>query len=65
MERLPGINVANFLEKKALLRAINCVAALSIFFFGYDQVSLYLATLSQRSGELILNPPPDVAVLTS
>ncbi|KAI1247339.1 hypothetical protein MGN70_011227 [Eutypa lata] len=37
MERLPGVNVANFLEKKALLRAINCVAALSIFFFGYDQ----------------------------
>ncbi|RYP44951.1 hypothetical protein DL768_008644 [Monosporascus sp. mg162] len=37
MERLPGLNVANFLEKKALLRAINCVAALSIFFFGYDQ----------------------------
>lgn len=38
MERLPGFNVANVLEKKALLRAINCVAALSIFFFGYDQV---------------------------
>ncbi|RYP78061.1 hypothetical protein DL771_000754 [Monosporascus sp. 5C6A] len=37
MERLPGLNVANLLEKKALLRAINCVAALSIFFFGYDQ----------------------------
>ncbi|KAK5759650.1 hypothetical protein LTS12_010166 [Elasticomyces elasticus] len=29
--------VANFLEKRALLIAVNCVAALSIFFFGYDQ----------------------------
>ncbi|KAK8076639.1 mfs monosaccharide protein [Apiospora phragmitis] len=37
MERLPGFNVANFLEKRQLLVAINCVAALSIFFFGYDQ----------------------------
>ena len=38
MERLPGFNVANLLEKRGLLLAINCVAALSIFFFGYDQV---------------------------
>ncbi|KAI0004764.1 general substrate transporter [Xylariaceae sp. FL0662B] len=37
MERLPGLNVANFLEKRRLLFAINCIAALSIFFFGYDQ----------------------------
>ncbi|KAK6949759.1 hypothetical protein Daesc_008080 [Daldinia eschscholtzii] len=37
MERLPGTNVANFLEKRQLLIAINCIAALSIFFFGYDQ----------------------------
>ncbi|KAI0127935.1 general substrate transporter [Xylariales sp. AK1849] len=37
MERLPGLNVANVLEKRQLLIAINCVAALSIFFFGYDQ----------------------------
>lgn len=37
MDRLPGFNVANFLEKQKLLIAINCVAALSIFFFGYDQ----------------------------
>ncbi|CAI4217784.1 unnamed protein product [Parascedosporium putredinis] len=33
----PGFNVANHLEKRQLLIAINCVAALSIFFFGYDQ----------------------------
>lgn len=35
MERLPGLNVANHFEKRQLLIAINCVAALSIFFFGY------------------------------
>lgn len=37
MERLPGFNVANVFEKRALLVAINSLAALSIFFFGYDQ----------------------------
>ncbi|KAJ8128808.1 hypothetical protein O1611_g4824 [Lasiodiplodia mahajangana] len=37
MKRLPGFNVANVLEKRALLIAINSIAALSIFFFGYDQ----------------------------
>ncbi|KAK5627593.1 hypothetical protein RRF57_003308 [Xylaria bambusicola] len=37
MERLPGLNIANFFEKRALLVAINSLAALSIFFFGYDQ----------------------------
>ncbi|KAF4458543.1 sugar transport STP1 [Fusarium albosuccineum] len=37
MERLPGFNVANHFEKRKLLIAINCIAALSIFFFGYDQ----------------------------
>jgi MFS family permease len=30
-------NVAHSLEKRKLLIAINCVAGLSIFFFGYDQ----------------------------
>ena len=29
--------VANKLEKRALLIAVNLVAGLSIFFFGYDQ----------------------------
>lgn len=38
MERLPGFNVANHFEKRQLLIAINCVAALSIFFFGYDLI---------------------------
>ncbi|CAM1503498.1 Fc.00g010890.m01.CDS01 [Cosmosporella sp. VM-42] len=37
MDRLKGFNVANHLEKRKLLLAINCIAALSIFFFGYDQ----------------------------
>lgn len=37
LKRLPGANVANRLEKRALLAAINSIAALSIFFFGYDQ----------------------------
>ncbi|KAK3618750.1 hypothetical protein LTR56_024453 [Elasticomyces elasticus] len=29
--------VANRLEQRSLLIAVNAVAALSIFFFGYDQ----------------------------
>lgn len=37
LHRLAGINVANHLEKRSLLIAINTIAALSIFFFGYDQ----------------------------
>lgn len=37
LERLQGFNVANHLEKRSLLIAINSIAALSIFFFGYDQ----------------------------
>lgn len=37
IERLKGLNVANHLEKRSLLIAINSIAALSIFFFGYDQ----------------------------
>ncbi|KAH7063577.1 general substrate transporter [Macrophomina phaseolina] len=37
MARTKRWNVADALEKRRLLIAINCVAALSIFFFGYDQ----------------------------
>lgn len=37
LQRLPGLNVANHLEKRKLLIAINSIAGLSIFFFGYDQ----------------------------
>ena len=39
-QRPPGIaswNVVNKLQKRSLLIAINCIAGLSIFFFGYDQ----------------------------
>ena len=34
---IPASNVVHKLEKKSLLTAINCVAGLSILFFGYDQ----------------------------
>ncbi|KAL2272889.1 hypothetical protein FJTKL_05726 [Diaporthe vaccinii] len=37
LQRLNGFNVANHFEKRRLLIAINSIAALSIFFFGYDQ----------------------------
>lgn len=37
MDRIASSNVVHKLEKKNLLIAINCVCALSIFFFGYDQ----------------------------
>lgn len=34
---IPSWNIVHKLEKRNLLIAINCVAALSILFFGYDQ----------------------------
>ncbi len=34
---IPSSNVVHRLQKKKLLTAINCVAGLSILFFGYDQ----------------------------
>ena len=37
MDRISKYNVVHKLEKRSLLIAINCVAGLSIFFFGYDQ----------------------------
>ena len=37
MDRISKFNLVHRYEKKSLLIAINCVAALSIFFFGYDQ----------------------------
>ena len=37
MDTLSKWNVARRLETRALLIAINAVASLSIFFFGYDQ----------------------------
>ena len=37
MDNIPSWNAARRYEKRALLIAINAVAGLSIFFFGYDQ----------------------------
>ena len=37
MDRISKYNVVHRFEKRSLLIAINCVAGLSIFFFGYDQ----------------------------
>jgi len=37
MENISRWNVARRYEKRSLLIAVNCVAGLSIFFFGYDQ----------------------------
>ncbi|KAJ9605394.1 hypothetical protein H2200_010051 [Cladophialophora chaetospira] len=37
MEKVGKWNVAHRLQKRSLLIAINCVAGLSILFFGYDQ----------------------------
>ena len=37
MDLIPRSNIVHKLEKRSLLIAINCVAGLSIFFFGYDQ----------------------------
>lgn len=37
MDRIGKMNVVHKLQKRGLLTAINCVAGLSIFFFGYDQ----------------------------
>ena len=37
MDRISRFNVVHKLKKRSLLIAINCIAGLSIFFFGYDQ----------------------------
>ena len=37
MDSISRFNLVHRYEKRSLLIAINCVAALSIFFFGYDQ----------------------------
>jgi dipeptide/tripeptide permease len=36
-EHISRFNVVHRLQKRSLLVAINCIAGLSIFFFGYDQ----------------------------
>ncbi|KAL2060873.1 hypothetical protein VTL71DRAFT_8925 [Oculimacula yallundae] len=37
MHQINKWNVSHILQKRSLLIAINCIAGLSIFFFGYDQ----------------------------
>ncbi len=37
MDQINGKNISHRLQKRKLLIAINSVAGLSIFFFGYDQ----------------------------
>ena len=37
MDLISKTNIVHRLEKRKLLISINCVAALAIFFFGYDQ----------------------------
>ncbi|CAI6340101.1 unnamed protein product [Periconia digitata] len=37
MDKIHRLNVVHRLEKRSLLIAINCIAGLSILFFGYDQ----------------------------
>jgi hypothetical protein len=37
MDKIPKWNIVHKLQKRSLLIAINCLAGLSIFFFGYDQ----------------------------
>lgn len=37
MDKIPKYNVVHKLQKRGLLIAINALAGLSIFFFGYDR----------------------------
>lgn len=37
MDLIPKHNIVHRYEKRKLLIAVNCVAGLAIFFFGYDQ----------------------------
>lgn len=37
MDLIPKHNIVHRYERRKLLIAINCVAGLAIFFFGYDQ----------------------------
>lgn len=37
MDRISKYNVVHRFQKRSLLIVINCVAAVAVFFFGYDQ----------------------------
>jgi len=45
---MKGFNLVHKYEKKQLLFAINCMAGLSIAFFGYDQGSLEMSPETPR-----------------
>ncbi|KAL2015918.1 hypothetical protein VTK56DRAFT_4532 [Thermocarpiscus australiensis] len=68
LQRLKGFNVANHLEKRKLLIAINCIAGLSIFFFGYDQGMMGGVNNAKNYIDLMgfgfVDPETDVPVIT-
>lgn len=65
MDRISKFNVARRLEKRSLLIAVNAVAGLSIFFFGYDQGVMggvntnrnYAETMGFGHWDTTKNPP--------
>lgn len=50
MDKISKFNVVHKLQKRSLLIAINGLAGLSIFFFGYDQG---MTTLHHNEGHLL------------
>lgn len=57
--QIHGWNVAHKLQKRKLLIAINCVAGLSIFFFGYDQGIVASNQALQSQHALIIRSDPN------
>lgn len=53
MDKIPKYNVCHRLQKRSLLIAINCLAGLSIFFFGYDQGRRFLRCAPVASRPLL------------
>ena len=52
MDQISRFNLVHRLEKRALLIAVNCVAGLAIFFFGYDQVCFFRKTKFVNNGRV-------------
>lgn len=66
MDLISKHNVVHRFERRQLLIAINCVAGLAIFFFGYDQGMMGSVNVSidygvNRMGFGIIDPDADVA----
>jgi hypothetical protein len=58
MDKISKYNVVHHFQKRSLLIAINGLAGLSIFFFGYDQgmmagVSIISASIRPKSCLLV------------